>query len=58
MRQGSFQQKSTLCHIMIRRKLYPVDKSKYLKYCWELNVNMFDTEKAGSLTCMEKNQVN
>ena len=29
-------------------------KSKYLKYCWELNVNMFDTEKVGSLTCMEK----
>ena len=33
-------------------------KSKYLKYCWELNVNMFDTEKVGSLTCMKKNQVN
>ena len=36
-----------------------VRKSKYLKYCWELNVNMFDAEKVGSLTCMEKkNQVN
>ena len=33
-------------------------ESKYLKYYWELNVNMFDTEKVGSLTCMEKNQVN
>ena len=31
-----------------------IHKSKYLKYCWELNVNMFDTEKVGSLTCMEK----
>ena len=31
-----------------------VIQSKYLKYCWELNVNMFDTEKVGSLTCMEK----
>ena len=35
-----------------------MEKSKYLKYCRELNVNMFDTEKVGSLTCMEKNQVN
>ena len=32
------------------------EKSKYLKYCWELNVKkiMFDTEKVRSLTCMEK----
>ena len=31
-------------------------KSKYLKYCWELNVKkiMFDTEKVRSLTCMDK----
>ena len=31
-------------------------KSKYLKYCWELNVKkiMFDTEKVRSLTCMGK----
>ena len=35
-------------------------KSKYLKYCWELNIKkiMFDTEKVRSLTWMEKNQVN
>ena len=32
-------------------------ESKYLKYCWELNVNMFDTEKVGSLTCMEKKSI-
>ena len=31
-------------------------KSKYLKYCWELNVKkiMFNTEKVRSLTCMDK----
>ena len=36
-------------------------QSKYLKYCWELNIKkiMFDTEKVRSLTCMDKkNQVN